>query len=229
MAGVPTGIGSASASASVTSLAFTLTAAVAAGQKIVVAASVLASNITCTFSDSKGNTWNTDVGPQSVNSTCQTYLGSTIVANALTTADTITATFSAAVSPCCVCGCQISGVSATLPGTTSAFSTVSTNAWSVGPSTAVTSGIAFAAACGDNTTAGTAFTSTPAAAWTELYDFTQLGLGLTLVYEATQPGVAYTASGTFTTSVPGQSEALAIYRDIPVPATFSPHRMPLGV
>lgn len=199
--GTPTSIGSASSVSGSTTLAMTLTASVSIGQFVVVAAMCTgATGHTCTFSDSAGNTWATDMTSNG-RASSNTFIGSAQITSAMTSgSSTITATFSTTEVGRLICAAQVSGIATSSAKDVSQTGNGTTVAWSSGATAATgTADELVVGACGNDATG--AETSTPGAGYTELFDFTNTGgTQLTMVYQILAATGAQTASGTWTNS-----------------------------
>lgn len=219
-------IGSFAADTSGTTVAFTTTAAVAAGGFIVLTITDLTGAGQVPSSVSGGGlTWTVD----------KTGLGGSAsgigIASAqapagLASGTTITATYSASTAGArSICGMSFLGVKTSAPvGVTDNHSNATGTAWTTNSMT-VSAGSVIVA-CAQNTT--NLFTSTPTAPAVEAHDFGSGGFSQTTVYLIDGgSGGAHTLAGTWSSSA--NSDTVAVeYLAAPVTAT-TPTRTLLGV
>lgn len=222
--GTPTSIGSAQVfdGGSLTQV-LTVSAAVSAGQLVVVGvASANAAAVSVTFTDSKGNSWATNSSNNAT--TSFTALGSSLITNALTTSDTITATYNVSEAARMIAATQTSGIGAS-PFDKAVSSTGTAVGWSTGATAATTLAdeIVFAVCANDATAAET---DTAGATYTELFDFaTSSALNMTMVYKIVSATGAQTGSGTWTNSGSRTwAAAAATYKAAGVAATLPGRR-----
>lgn len=211
--GTPTSIGSAQDIVNDATISLTVSAAVAAGQKVIVCGQASGGpGTTATFADSKGNTYATDA-TSNVRANGQSYIASAQITNALTTSDTITMTVSASQTAKIVAAVQVSGLLTTSAKDQSVVANGTVVGWSTGASPATTQADELViAACGNDSTATE--TSTAGATYSELFDIsTSSAAELTVIYKIVAGTGAQTGSGTWTNSgARGWNAALVTYK-----------------
>lgn len=180
----------------------TVGASVAIGQ-FVVAAWVGANSAgmtSGTFSDSKGNTWSTDVS--NFASGTSVAIGSAQITSALTTSDTIRLTTAAfGESGRMMAAMQVSGIVTSSAKDKSSSGTGTAVGWSSGATAALAQANELCVAvCGNDSTANE--DSTPGSGWNELVaDFhTSTALNMSIVWKIVAATTAVTGDGTWTNS-----------------------------
>lgn len=196
--GTPVDLGHNSRSGSFNSVTLTIGATGAAvGTKVVViAANANAPSLTVTFTDSKGNTWNTDVTQSP--STPSIAIGSSDITNALVTNDTITSTWSAtANNDYLIAAMSITGLATGLGTGTPGTGTGSVAHWT---SAAMTTTNANEIIIGASCRAASTTMSSADSGYTKLHDFNDGTRTVGDVYQIVSATGTYTPGGTWSSA-----------------------------
>jgi hypothetical protein len=232
--GTPTSIGSVLNNNNTTNTAvISVTAAVAIGQKVIVVAvgdgigTYAGAGVTC--ADSQLNVYTQDVRFDNTTKNANLFLFSADITTALTTSDTITATYDTTRGHRNAFACQISGLATGVSDFDQKSTAVGTSlSWTSNSTPTTTQADELIIGACMNNGSG-APTSTPTGGNTELFDQTDGGAcELTVVYQIVTTTGAYAASGTWSTGTPENAALVGTYKAGAAPL-WLPHRMPLGV
>lgn len=221
MPATPTSIGSATGSTSSATLAMTVTANVAVGDYVVVAAGCFATASSVAISDSGGNTWTSRVAANSNRISLHTCR----VTTALTSgSSTITVTWGDAQVARTIAACKITtglAASAEYDQSASDADGGTTAAWSTGNTgtLAQADNVILAASSCDTAAAAT---SSPSGAETELADITNGGaFQLVFQYKNVSATTAVSSGGTWTSSGWAWNAALIVLKEAASGTTFT--------
>jgi hypothetical protein len=217
--GTPVSLGTGTGTGTSATQAMTCAVAVAVGDKVhVFVGSSTSGRVLSSVTDSQGNTYTIDRSQNTGGGSANAYIASAEITNALTTSDTITATWASSISSTRhIAACSVSGEEDSSPvdQANGEFDTAGTDFATPNITTAVADTITFGMFHSVN--AGTVTFNAPA---TELFDFNGGSRTTGVCYEIRSATATFNQSGTLSAGG-AKEEAIVAYKGAGVapPAT----------